>query len=252
MDIPLQDWLAGLPLGPLRYFETIGSTNAHAAEWAEQGAPDLSLVVADEQTAGKGRAGRSWHTPPGSALAFSLVLDPRGAFASLGRYSALGAVAVQDTLARAYGLPGAIKWPNDVLVNGSKVCGVLAETEWQGDRPRHVILGIGINVRADSLPAAQDLRFPATSVEAALGRPVERWVLLRQVLEALLEWREELHSPEFVPAWERRLAFLGQPVRLGNVEGRLAGLTPEGHLRLDTGNGERVFPMGEIGLRPSP
>jgi BirA family biotin operon repressor/biotin-[acetyl-CoA-carboxylase] ligase len=251
MNAPFRDQLSGLPIGPVRYFETIGSTNTYAAAWAAEGAPDLSLVVADEQTAGKGRGGRSWHTPPGSALAFSLLLAPPGSSTPPGRYTALGALAVQETLSGNYGLPSAIKWPNDVLVAGAKVCGVLVEAGWQGNRPGNILLGIGINVRPAALPPAQHLQFPATCVEAALGRPVDRWALLRQVLEALLQWRDRMDSTTFVPAWERRLAFLGQPVQVGETAGRLVGLTPEGHLRLETGQGERIFPMGEISLRPS-
>jgi BirA family biotin operon repressor/biotin-[acetyl-CoA-carboxylase] ligase len=250
MAPPPPDTLSGLPLGPIRYFESIDSTNSYAATWAQAGAPDLAFVIADEQTAGKGRQGRSWQTPADSALAFSLVLKPGGIGQPLGRYAALGALAVQDTLAGTYNLPAAIKWPNDVLLDGAKVCGVLAEADWQGDRLSHVILGIGVNVRPAAVPPAARLRFPATSIETALGRPQDRWLLLRQFLEALLGWRARLHLKTFVSAWEKRLAFLGEQVRVGDHQGQLAGLTSEGHLRLVTPAGELVFPMGEISLTP--
>jgi len=250
MSAPPTSTFHDLPIGPVRYFDSIDSTNTYAAGWAKAGAPDLALVVANRQTAGKGRLGRSWQTPADSALAFSLVLKPGGAGHPPGRYAALGALAVHDTLAGAYGLPATIKWPNDVLINGAKVCGVLPEADWQGDRPEHVILGLGINVGPPSVPPAEVLRFPATCVEFALGRSVDRWLLLRQVLVALLDWRTSLSEGTFIATWERRLAFLGEPVRVGAFEGSLAGLTSEGHLRLQTSDGEVVFPMGELSPIP--
>ena len=96
MPAAVLDRLADLPLGPIRYFDSIDSTNTFAATWARSGAPDLALVIADEQTAGKGRQGRGWQTPANSALAFTLVLKPRVANHPLGRYAALGALAVQE------------------------------------------------------------------------------------------------------------------------------------------------------------
>src|SRR5512147_1345877 len=114
----LQALLSGLPLGAVRYFDTVGSTNDLAARWADDGAPDLSLVAADEQTAGRGRLGRRWITPPGAALAFSLVLtDIRQA--DILRYTALGALAVCDALNLTFSPlpPAQIKWPNDVIAS---------------------------------------------------------------------------------------------------------------------------------------
>src|SRR5664279_6508775 len=117
LTAPLQSILTGLPLGGLRYFDSIGSTNDDALAWARAGAPDFSLVVADAQTAGRGRLLRRWITNPGSALAFSLVLRPSTQESEcLPRFSPLGAVAVRQALADLFGLPAEIKWPNDVLL----------------------------------------------------------------------------------------------------------------------------------------
>ena len=168
--------LAGLSVGEVRYFERLGSTNDEAATWAEQGAADMALVVADEQTAGRGRSGRTWITPPSAGLAFSLVLRPSGVERSehiLPRLTGLGALAVTEALHKVYRLPAQIKWPNDVLIYNRKVAGVLVEAHWFGEELSAMILGIGINVAAASLSEViqreSPLRFPATSVENALG-----------------------------------------------------------------------------------
>ena len=158
----------------LRFFESIGSTNDEAMAWADAGAEDWSLVVADQQTQGRGRLGRHWVTNPGAALAFSLVLRPSReemAFASL--FSPLGGMGVASAL-EEIGLAALVKWPNDVLLNRRKVCGILGEAAWTGDRLNGMVLGIGVNVASESVPPAGELLFPATCVEAELGRPLDR------------------------------------------------------------------------------
>jgi len=265
----LAEILADLPLGPLYYFNSIGSTNAEALNLAREGAPHLTLVVADEQTAGRGRSKRRWFTPPGRALAFSLVLrpeslpfaaDPAGkddGSSDFTRLTAAGALAVAAALETLYGLEAQIKWPNDVLVGGRKLSGVLVEADWQGQELSSAVLGIGINVARDSEPPAVELLYPATSVEAVLGRSVDRWVLLRAVIGTLLDWLHRLDGPEFLQAWEARLAYRGQPVRVlqdsgAALEGELLGLEADGALllRLPTGAVIRVL-AGDVRLRPA-
>lgn len=276
--VSLQRTLADLPLGSLRYFDTIGSTNAEAARWAQQGAPDLSLVAADEQTAGRGRHGRPWYTPPGAALAFSLVLRPEKLpglnlhlvgqeqrQSHLSHLAALGALAVCDGLeayTRKHGrhIRAMIKWPNDVLVEGRKLSGVLVENHWEGERLTALILGIGINVAPASIPPEGKLSFPATCVEEILGKAVSRMELLDLVLKALLNQLDQLANAAFILAWEHRMAYIGQQVRIlqavpGNdaslVEGRILGLNRDGALRLQTPSGETLtIHSGEVQLRP--
>jgi BirA family biotin operon repressor/biotin-[acetyl-CoA-carboxylase] ligase len=267
MDQPkLEAALADLPLGEIRYYDRIGSTNTAAAQWANAGAPDLSLVVADEQTAGRGRLDRSWFTPPGAALAFSLLTHLQAGLASttppeasLPLLTALGAVAVSSALRQEYGLAAEIKWPNDVLLNRRKVAGVLAEIQWQGDRPINAVIGIGINVAPKSIPQETDLLYPATCVEALLGRSVDRWDLLHAVLKELLTWRSRLSSKEFLQTWDGHLAFKGQRIRVGVhdaarstlYEGIVDGLNPDGSLILRTRSGKiTTVQSGELYLRP--
>lgn len=256
----LASLLGDLPLGALRYFPRVNSTNDLAERWASAGAPDLSLVVADEQTAGRGRQQRSWFTPPGAALAFSLIVKIEQAeeiTPYIARFTALGALAVCDALNSALPpmLPAQIKWPNDVVTQRRKLAGVLAEAYWSGNRLLAVILGIGINVAPASVPAPGELNFPATCVESALEKEVDRWGLLHEVLARLLHWRQRLDSPEFIRTWGMNLAFRGEWVHLAfqdaaPMEAQIMGLGPDGSLRVRTRSGEVLnLQMGEIHLR---
>lgn len=249
--------VAALPFERVAFFETIGSTNDIVASWAREGTQGLSIAAADEQTQGRGRTGRRWVTPPGSALAFSLLLDTSSLFdnSSLSRASGLGSLAVAEALGGQFGLVPQIKWPNDVLVDGRKVCGILPEAHWSGERLQALILGIGINVAAKSVPDETILNFPATSIEQVVGKDVEPGVLLRAVLERLIHWKGKLSEATFLSAWEDRLAYKGQQVILESGDGlkaeaELIGLASDGALKLRLPSGERVFQAGEIHLRP--
>jgi BirA family biotin operon repressor/biotin-[acetyl-CoA-carboxylase] ligase len=249
----LRSALSKLPLGGLRYFEQTTSTNDMALVWAAVGAPDLALVYAGQQTAGRGRAGRRWFTPPGSALAFSLILRPSTSEQKFpARFSALGALAVCDVLER-HGLQPEIKWPNDVLLNRRKACGILAEGAWVGEHLVSMVLGIGLNIKTAAVPPPEQLNFPATCLEAELPfsrRRIQRAALLRQILQSLLA------QDTFLQAWEARLAWRGEMAEIraeGQVPqtGRLDGLELDGSLRLISPHG-LIFtaPFGEVHLRP--
>jgi BirA family biotin operon repressor/biotin-[acetyl-CoA-carboxylase] ligase len=256
-QLEFENAVSGLGFQRAAYFETIGSTNDVVAGWAREGVSGLAIAAADEQTQGRGRSGRRWLTPPGSALAFSVLLDTASMFDSnsLGRASGLGSLAVCEALEQGLKLDPAIKWPNDVLLNGKKVCGVLPEAHWSGERLQALILGVGINVAAKSLPDRAILNFPATSLESEVGHHVNPTGFLRSILENLLAWKPRLSQPEFLHAWESRLAYRGQQVLLESGEGEavraeLIGLAADGALKLRLASGERVFQAGEIHLRP--
>ena len=260
----LQKLLAPLALGGLRYFDSIGSTNDEALAWATDGARDFSLVIADEQTTGRGRAGRRWVTPRGAALAFSLILRPnltpnpspeRRGEHSPTLFTGLGAVALVDAL-KARGLAPQIKWPNDVLLNGKKVAGILAEAIWTGDALDAMVIGMGVNVLAGSNPPDGELLFPATNLEAELGLALEREELLRDILSALDVWRAKMSTGELTKAWEENLAFRGEQVRIerGSEEpliGTVTGLESDGSLRLFVNDKIVTVQFGEIHLRPA-
>ncbi|GAB4415671.1 MAG: hypothetical protein Kow002_00950 [Anaerolineales bacterium] len=247
--------LTQLPLGEIRSFDSIGSTNDYAMQWADQGAGDLSLVLANEQTAGRGRTGHKWFTPQNTALAFSLILRPTGEErAHPARTTGLLAVALTESLLQ-HGLNPLIKWPNDILLNASKVAGILVESIWAGDQLEALILGMGVNVHKGAVPPANELRFPATSVEDALGASISREILLKDILTALLAWRPKLGTAAFMAVWEKNLAYIGQQVRVWKgsevaVMGKLLGLNPDGSLHLQDEHGKSVtVHFGEVHLR---
>ena len=264
--------LANLPIYTVRYYESIGSTNDIAAQWVEQGAPDLALVIADEQTAGRGRDGQRWHTPPGSGLAFSLVLyTQNGDSIALQQLTALGALAVQRVLKQRYLLPAQIKWPNDVLINGCKAAGILAEMHWLGDQPICSILGIGINIAPRSINqlshGAEKASLPAICIQEAFGGPVDRLEVLQNVLYELLIWRPRLGSTDFIHAWEDALAFRDEWVYIsedgldystsragyhtGVKERQILGLAENGALVLRSPSGKITkLADGHLHIRP--
>ncbi len=248
--------LRKLRLGGLRFYQTIGSTSDVALAWATDGARDLSLVCAEEQTQGRGRGDRRWITNPESALAFSLVLRPaEKESVSIPLFSALGALAVSLVL-ETMGLHPQVKWPNDVLLDRKKVCGILAESVWMGERVDSVVLGIGLNIRPESVPVEERLMFPATSLESELGRSVDRVTILRDILSALIKWRPRLGTDAFLRAWEDRLAFRGETVTVSAegkqiCRGQALGLERDGGLRLLDENGKTIsVQFGEVSLRP--
>lgn len=248
--------LSLLPLGAIRYHDVVGSTNDEALAWTEKGASDLSLIVADEQTKGRGRMDRKWLTPPGSALAMSLILLPTDIErANPARMTGLLALSLTETLLKL-GLRPQIKWPNDVLLGGRKVAGILVESTWTGDELNAIVLGMGVNVLSASVPPSEQILFPATSVEDELGQSLDRIELLKSILGRVLDWRPKLGTDEFLEAWEKNLAFRGQQVQVeaGSgkpIMGEVLGLDPDGGLRLRDEHGKSIIvQFGEVHLRP--
>lgn len=251
--------LDGLPIPQLRYADVTGSTNDEALQWLVDGAADGCLVVADQQTSGRGRFNRRWITRPGSALAFSLILVPTAEEqAYMTRFSPLGALATCQALEEILSLSPQIKWPNDVLLNGRKASGILVEAAVQGEGFLGVVIGIGINVSPDSVPPDAEVMFPATSVEQAAGYSIDRWDLLQAILQRIFDWRKQIASSAFQQAWEDRLAFRGQTVIVREVAGEGSPLTGEvigldtaGNLLLRNANGEMIpVQVGDVHLRP--
>jgi BirA family transcriptional regulator, biotin operon repressor / biotin---[acetyl-CoA-carboxylase] ligase len=192
----------------LLYFETAGSTNDVAASLIGSGAGEGTVVIADAQTAGRGRRGRSWHSPPGAGLYVSVVLTPSRSSAPDRATSLLtltAGVALADAVERVTGIAPAIKWPNDLLVGRRKLAGILAEGVPGRTGLHAVVLGYGINVLAASFPP--DLAPRVTSLESELGRVVDRAALLAESLATLSERYAELMTGGFdaiLDAWRSR------------------------------------------------
>lgn len=201
-----------------RFYQQAGSTNEIALAWLREGAPTGSVVIADEQLKGRGRQGRSWYTPPGVALAVSVILHPPPEM--LNRVSMLGALAICE-LVENLGIQNVgIKWPNDVQIHGRKVSGVLPENEWNGDKLVGVVLGMGLNVRVNFV--GSELENTAISVESALGAPVDRLQLLVNLLACLDGWNARLDS--VYDAWKNRLVTIEQTVTVNSAGAKVHGV----------------------------
>lgn len=229
---------------PFYYFPTISSTNDKALALVEAGAPHGTLVVAEEQTAGRGRGGRRWLTPAGAAIALSLVLRwERPVGGVPGSLSVYGALAVAEAAERL-GRQAQIKWPNDVLVGGRKVAGVLVEAQWQGSSLVSAVVGIGVNLGPASVPPPGHADFPAGCLDEAGAGPIDPNAFVVELLRAAGHWYPKLGSPEMLAAWESRLAFKGTQVIVvdgaARKRGRLAGLDGEGNLVLEAAAGRRI------------
>lgn len=249
--------LSGLSFGhPVYLYQQTGSTNDEAKRLAQGGAPEGLLVVAEAQTAGRGRAGRRWITPAGSALAFSLVLRPQVAPAQAAWLTMLAGVAVCAAVEATAGLRPVLKWPNDVLLGGKKAGGILVETALAGERLEYAILGIGLNVSA--APPPHQVDFPATALQTEAGRPIERLPLLRSILDHLGQRYGSLAAGQAGPLyteWTARLTWLGEQVVAhtpgGDLYGRAEGADPDGALRVRLESGEAVRVLaGDVRLRP--
>jgi BirA family biotin operon repressor/biotin-[acetyl-CoA-carboxylase] ligase len=256
MEVQIKKKLSSLHLGSFRYYKTIGSTNDEAFTWASQGAPDFSIIVADEQTRGRGRMDRKWFTPPGAALAVSLILRPTMMERTHPTLTTgLLAVSLSESL-REFDLVPQIKWPNDVLLAGQKVAGILVESSWTGDNLNALILGMGVNVLNTSIPPDEQLQFPATSIEKELGHPIDRVDLLGNILNRVLRWRPKLGTDDFLKVWNENLAFRGRQVQVEGrgdktITGQLIGLESDGSLRLRDEHGKSmIVHSGEVHLRP--
>ncbi|MFP5256760.1 MAG: biotin--[acetyl-CoA-carboxylase] ligase [Acidimicrobiia bacterium] len=267
---------SGARFADVRWVAETGSTNADAMELARQGEPEGVVVVADHQTAGRGRAGRTWSAPPGASLLASVLLRPPAAVAEA--CSTAVGVAAAEAVEEVCGFAPRLKWPNDLVWPGDgsaadrKLAGLLAEADWPvgssaATGPRRpppeervvVVVGIGINVRLpDELP--DELADVAVACNHVTGREADREDLLVALLQHLGPWYERLLAGDrssLVAAWRRRSATLGRRVRIElgpeDVVGTAVDLTQEGHLVVETLEGERrTFAVGDVvHLRPA-
>ena len=218
---------------PREHHETIGSTNDRARELAEQGAAHGTLVTAGEQTAGRGRQGRSWATPAGTAIAASLVLTEFDDLLPLRAGLAVADVAGEGAL---------VKWPNDVWIDGRKIAGILAESR---SEPRWAVLGIGVNVAVDVDALPPD----AAAVAGSLGKSAEDVEPTLSALLSALETRLAQDRDGALNDLRRRDALRGEPVRWQDGEGTGAGIDDSGALLVTLPNGgQTTLSAGEVTL----
>jgi len=249
--------LAPLSAAPL-FFTTIGSTNDVAAALAGAGSGEGAIVIAEAQTAGRGRRGHSWFSPPGAGLYVSVVLAPGRARTAPDRATSLitlcAGVAIAEAVERITGLPPAIKWPNDLLVGRRKLAGILAEVVAApaGGAVTSVVLGYGINVSAAAYPS--DLSDRATSLESELGRPIYRAALCAETLAALAARYRDLLDARFdaiLDAWRARApgsrgAAVAWDEPGGARTGTTAGVDEMGALLVRRGDRVERIVAGEV------
>jgi BirA family biotin operon repressor/biotin-[acetyl-CoA-carboxylase] ligase len=231
-------------------FESLPSTNTELAQRASEGAAEGLAIVADEQTAGRGRLQRAWSSPKGAGLYFSLLLRPTIPQNYWPLITFMAALAVGDALREAADVQTDIKWPNDLLSGERKICGILAEAI---DTPlgRAVILGIGINLTENAFPP--ELANVATSVSEAAGNVPDHEQILAALLDALSRWYSRLAEPgQIIDAWSNRSSYaIGKLVQVSNGDdvwqGTTSGVEPDGALRLRTSNGEiKLVRAGDV------
>lgn len=240
--------------GNLRYFPAIQSTNLVAMQEAENGAPEGMVYLADEQTGGRGRAGRAWHSAPGSGLYVSVLLRPHMAPADILWLSLAAGLAVRESIGEVTSLEADIRWPNDLLLSGKKFCGILTELNAEVTRVRHSVVGIGINVHQESF--SPEISRLATSLRIETGRSWPRQELLLILLRSLYREVQALNA-DTVAASSSILSRLtaasswirGKHVHVDEAEGYsgvTAGLDARGFLRVRTPDDLRTVISGGV------
>jgi len=237
------------------YYSIIDSTNNEAKKLALSGAPSGSLVVAEGQTHGKGRLGREWSSSPGVGICASFILKPDITPPEAPRITLLTAVAVAEAIWEKAHIVAMIKWPNDILIQGKKVCGILTEMSSEPDSVNYIIVGIGINVNNDEFP--EELQSKATSLKIEVGREINRIELMAGVLERMEYYYRSGLGPGFdkvIKRWRELSCNLGKAVKIIGrkeiFEGIALDVDSNGALIVKKDNGEIVKVLsGDVSLR---
>lgn len=236
--------------------QSVASTQEEAKQRAEDGAPEGTTVRAEEQTGGRGRMGRRWHSPSGKGIWMSVVLRPELPLALTPQLTLLAGVAVCRAIRRETGIDAGIKWPNDLLAGGRKICGILLESALREGRLHYCIAGIGISANLQTADYPEEMREIATSLQIESGAPVDRDRLTAAVLDELELMYRLYNEKGFAPIrelWEALSVTLGRQIYIDTPDGRIVatatGLDEDGGLLLRDaqGNVTRVL-AGEIGL----
>lgn len=237
------------------YFDTIDSTNIKAKELAEQGYPGGTLVVADRQTAGRGRRGRSWESAAGTGIFMTLLLKPEINPNNASMLTLVSALAVAKAISDVTGEKAQIKWPNDIVVHDKKICGILTEMSAQFDYINHIVIGIGINVHNEEFP--EELCDKAGSLYLEYGRHFHRADIIEKILEYFEEYYDIFLQTEdlsgLMKEYNSMLVNLQKSVKVldpkAPFEGKALGITKKGELIVDTWESRRLVSSGEVSVR---
>ncbi len=236
----------------IQLYPEVVSTNTLAMEMASNGAAEGAVVIAETQTGGKGRLGRKWISPKGN-LYLSVILRPAVALQKAPLVTLLGAAAVAASIRRQCGLQAGIKWPNDILISGKKVAGLLTEMSAEQDRIRHIVLGIGVDVNMDPAALPHDVRAQTSTLAVETGAPVDRVALLQQLLREL-DHRYQVfcsNDQDVLREWELLNLTIGKRVAVSGagetLEGRAQRIDGEGRLVIRQDDGTtRTVAAGDV------
>lgn len=239
----------------LVYLNTVDSTNTKVKNLAEEGYPNGTLVVADSQTAGRGRRGRVWESPAGNSIYMSLLLKPEINPNNASMITLVAALALSKAISETTKRPAGIKWPNDIVMNGKKVCGILTEMSAQFDYVNHIVVGVGINVHTESFP--EEISHMATSLFLETGECINRSELIEAVWEAFEYYYEIYLQTEdlsnLVKEYNAHLVNMHQMVKVLDpkepFDGKAMGITARGELIVDTWESRRLVSSGEVSVR---
>ncbi len=238
------------------FLNEIDSTNTRAKELAAQGAPEGTLVIAEKQTSGRGRRGRVWFSPPGGGIYFSLILRPVISPSETPRITLMTAVVAAETLISLVKLKLRIKWPNDILVNGSKLAGILTEISTEMDAVNYIVVGIGLNVNTQLEDLPKEIKKTATSILIETGKPFPRIKLIQHYLKLYEKYYDMFKKNDFKPImkrWRELADIIGKQIRVDVIGkthiGKVVDVDNDGVLILkdDKGVLQRIF-SGDVTL----
>ena len=246
------DWVAKEVL----YFDTIDSTNTKAQELAEKGYPSGTLVVADKQDSGKGRRGRSWVSPSGTGIFMTLMIKPDINPNNASMLTLVAALAVAKAITSVTGKEAMIKWPNDIVVNSKKVCGILTEMNAQFDYINNIVVGIGINVHNESFPEEISQMASSLMIEAG-GKRFHRAQIIAETMSYFEQYYDTFLKTQDLSAlvreYDELLVNRNKSVRVLDpkepFDGKAMGITPKGELIVDTWESRKLVSSGEVSVR---
>lgn len=238
------------------YFDTIDSTNTKAQELAEKGYPSGTLVVADKQESGKGRRGRSWVSPSGTGIFMTLMIKPDINPNNASMLTLVAALAVAKAITSVTGEEVLIKWPNDIVVNGKKVCGILTEMNAQFDYINHIVVGIGINVHNESFPEEISQMASSLMIEAG-GKRFHRAQIIAETMSYFEQYYDTFLKTQDLSAlvreYDELLVNRNKSVRVLDpkepFDGKAMGITPKGELIVETWESRKLVSSGEVSVR---